>query len=63
MTVGALAITVILIVSQASAEIISDFSDVPTTKPNASAVYKLADRNIRNPRILPRAWTSCRNGR
>ena len=46
LTVVVLAITGSLIVSQASAEIASDFSDVPTTKSYASAVYELADRNI-----------------
>jgi len=45
-TVVALAIAGGLIVSQASAEILSDFSDVPITKSYASAVYELADRNI-----------------
>lgn len=46
LTVVALAIACSLLVSQASAEISSDFSDVPTTKHYASAVYELANRNI-----------------
>ena len=46
LTVVALAIAGSLLVSQASAEISSDFSDVPTTKHYASAVYELANRNI-----------------
>lgn len=46
LTFGTLVIACSLLVTQASAAITSHFTDVPTTKPYANAVYELADRNI-----------------
>lgn len=44
--IGAFAISASLLVSQAIAASPSGFSDVPTSKPYANAVYELAERNI-----------------
>ena len=46
LTFGTLVIACSLLVTQASAATTSHFTDVPTTKPYANAVYELADRNI-----------------
>lgn len=46
LSLGTIAVAGILLVSQASAASVSNFTDVPTTKPYANAVYELAERNI-----------------
>lgn len=46
LSLGAFAAAGILLVSQASAASASKFTDVPSTKPYANAVYELAERNI-----------------